>query len=232
MADKIEAKRFVEKRLGGDVIIPTLGVWDNPEKIDFDMLPDQFVLKCNHNSGKGMCICTEKNRLNQVEVVKKLKEGLKENYYIRGREWAYKDIPRKVLAEKYMVDESGKELKDYKFFCFNGSCRFFKIDFDRFTDHHANYYNRNKEYIELGEVVCPPDPNKKLAMPQTIDKMIEYAEQLSEGCPFLRVDFYDVKGNIYFGELTLYPASGCGPFIDEKWDSTIGKMLELPNVNT
>ena len=229
MADKVRAKDYVSGILGESLIIPTLGVWETAESIDFSSLPKQFVLKCNHNSGYGMTICTDKEKLDIEKTVSEARRGLEQDYYIYGREWAYKDIPRRVFAEKYMIDENEGELRDYKFFCFGGKCKFFKIDFDRFIEHHANYFDMNKKLITLGEVICPPVPEKVLRIPDTIDKMAEYAEILAKNHPFLRVDFYDVNGHIYFGEMTFYPSSGCGPFTEEKWDRILGDMLPLPD---
>lgn len=228
MADKIRAKQFVSSILGEDLIIPTLATWDRAEDIDFDSLPNQFVIKCNHNSGLGMAIVKDKNTIDKDKIVLKAKKGLEQDYYLYGREWAYRDIPRKVFAEKYMIDDKVGELRDYKFFCFNGVCKFFKIDFDRFTEHRANYYDRDKQLMTLGEVVCPPNPEKRIQIPDTINQMIEYAEKLAKNCPFVRVDFYDVNNHIYFGELTFYPSSGCGPFTEPGWDEKLGEWLELP----
>lgn len=230
MADKVKAKEYVSELLGDSLIIPTLGVWDRADIIDFSSLPKQFVLKCNHNSGLGMTICTDKDKLDIKKTISDARRGLKQNYYMYGREWAYKDIPRRIFAEKYMIDKKEGELRDYKFFCFGGKCKFFKIDFDRFTEHHANYFDLNRNLLTLGEVICPPKPDKKLRIPDTIDKMVEYAEILSKNHPFLRVDFYDVDGHIYFGEMTFYPSSGFGPFTEEKWDRILGDMLQLPNI--
>lgn len=122
-----------------------------------------------------------------------------------------------------------EELRDYKFFCFNGEVKCFKVDFDRFIEHRANYYSKDKILLRFGEVVCPPDFKRNIAIPDNIDEMINLAEKLSKGHPFLRVDFYSVKEQIYFGELTFFPASGFGEFIPNEWDETLGGWLRLPN---
>ncbi len=228
MADKYAVRQYIAEKLGEQYLIPLLGVWDDPEDIDFDALPEQFVLKCNHNSGLGMCICKDKSKLDIDKVKSELKKGLKQDYYLTAREWPYKDIPKKIIAEKFMIDNETQELRDYKFFCFGGECRCMKVDFDRFIEHHANYYNPQGNSIDLGETVCPPDPNKIVVLPKSKDKMIEYAERLSKDIPFLRVDFYDVNGDIYFGELTFYPASGFGAFTDTDWDCKLGEWIKLP----
>ena len=130
MADKVLVRDYIAKTLGPEYLIPLLGVWDDPDEIDFDKLPDRFVLKCNHNSGLGMCICKDKSKLDIEKVRADLREGLKQDYYLTGREWPYKDIPRKILCEQYMEDAS-LELKDYKFFCFNGVPRYCQVIADR-----------------------------------------------------------------------------------------------------
>ena len=228
MVDKYLVRDYIAKEIGEEYLIPLLGVWDNPDDIDFDALPNQFVLKCNHNSGTGMCICKDKSKLNVEQVLSELHKGYKEDYYVMNREWPYKNVPRKIIAEKYMVDKGTAELRDYKFFCFGGVCKCMKVDFDRFVEHRANYYNPQGNLLDLGETICPPDKQKNIVLPTNMDKMIVLAEKLSQGIPFLRVDFYDVNGQIYFGELTFYPASGFGAFTDDEWDVELGKWIELP----
>lgn len=227
MADKYAVRKHIAETIGEEYLIPLLGVWEDPDEIDFNALPDQFVLKCNHNSGKGMCICKDKSKLNIDDVKRELRKGLKQNYFLTRREWPYKHIPRKIVAEKYMEDSDG-ELKDYKFFCFNGKVKFYKIDFDRFIRHRANYYDLNNNILPFGEAVCPPDFDRRIEIPTCINDMILLAEKLSAGYPFLRVDLYCVKGQIYFGELTFYPASGFGKFIPESYDLKLGNELVLP----
>lgn len=228
MADKVEAKNFVLERLGKDYIIPTLAVWDSAEEIDFNVLPEQFVIKCNHDSGTGLYICKDKSKLNEQKVREGLNKGLKYDYFMLGREWPYKGIPRKVFAEKFMVDESGTELKDYKFFCFNGEVKFFKVDFDRFIDHHANYYDLDWNMLDFGEELVPPKPDHVIEKPLNFDKMVEAAKVLSHGVPFLRVDLYNINGKVYFGEMTFFPAGGLDKYIPDSADGWIGSLLDLP----
>lgn len=228
MVDKLAVKKYVSDKIGKQYIIPTLGVWDRFEDIDFDKLPNQFVLKCTHDSG-GLVICKDKSKFNFHEAKKKIKRSLKKNYYYSGFEWPYKNVLPRIIAEKYMVDESGYELKDYKFFCFNGHVKLFKIDFDRSTEHRANYYSVDGDFLPFGEAVCPPQPKRKLLMPSNREKMILFAEQFAEGIPFLRVDFYEIQGKLYFGELTFFPASGFGRFIPGEWDQKLGQWIILPD---
>ena len=230
MVDKYEAKRYVAERIGEEHIIPTLGVWDCVEDIDFDSLPDQFVLKCTHDSA-GLVICRDKKQLDIIKAKDKLSKALKRNFYYVGREWPYKNVKPRIIAEKYMEDAVMGELRDYKFFCFNGAVKCFKIDFDRFIKHKANYYSPEGDLLPFGENVCPPDFEKDLTMPHSLGKMIDFAQKLSKDIPFLRVDFYEVGKQIYFGELTFYPASGFGLFTPKKWDATLGGWIQLPGIN-
>ena len=233
LVDKYLVREYIRDAIGEEYLIPLLGVWDHPDEIDFDALPNRFVLKCNHNSGLGMCICKDKSKLDIEQVKKELAQGLAENYYLVRREWAYQDVPRKILCERYISDsgidpQSGHDgLSDYKFFCFNGIVKFFKIDFDRFTDHHANYYSPEGELLPFGEADYPPKPDHQLPMPKNLKKMVELSEILSKGHKFLRVDFYEINGAVYFGELTLFPATGMGQFTPVEWDRIIGDWLVL-----
>lgn len=142
-------------------------------------------------------------------------------------EWPYKNIAKRIYAEE-LIENDGKDLCDFKFFCFNGEVKFYKIDFGRFVDHHANYYDRNSKLLPFGEADFPPVPDRSLWIPDNIDTMISIAEKLSEGHSFLRVDLYNVKGKILFGELTFYPASGYGKFTSKEWDNILGSWIELP----
>ena len=227
MVDKYRVREYIAQKIGAEYLIPLLGVWDSPDEIDFAALPEQFVLKCNHNSGLGMCICKDKSPLDLRKVRRELRKGLRQDYYLPGREWPYKDVPRKIIAEKFMIDNEVNELRDYKFFCFRGEVKCFKVDFDRFIDHRANYFDPNGNPMPFGEVVCPPKPDKQLVLPENLDEMIALAEKLSGDVPFLRVDFYNIQGRIYFGELTFSPASGMGKFIPEEWDTVLGRWLQL-----
>lgn len=226
MVDKYAVKEYVANIIGEEHIIPTLGVWDTFDDIDFDSLPDQFVLKCTHDSG-GLVICKDKKALDLKATKRKLSKCLKTNYFFKSREWPYKDVTPRILAEKYMVDEKIGELRDYKFFCFHGQVKCFKVDFDRNVEHRANYYDPKGNLLYFGETVCPPDYEKEIELPNTLCQMEEYAERLSANCPFLRVDFYDVNGNVYFGELTFFPNSGFGSFTDDRWDYQMGEWLSL-----
>ena len=226
MVDKYEVREFISKKIGSQYLIPLIGVWKNYDEIDFSALPEQFVLKTTHDSG-GVRICKDKKTFNYKEAELFLKNRLNTNYFYMTREWPYKNVKPRIICEKYMIDDSLNELMDYKFFCFNGKVKFFKIDFDRFINHKANYYDRNGNLLLFGEVVCPPDFNKKLNFPKSLNKMIAMAEIISKDLYFLRVDFYEVNGQIYFGELTFFPDAGFGKFTDNNVDLEIGELLKL-----
>ena len=208
MVDKCEVKKYVAERIGEEHIIPTLGVWDNFDDIDFERLPNQFVLKCTHDSG-GLVICRDKRKMDIQAAKQIIEKSLRRDFFTKGREWPYKNVKPRIIAEKYMEDTATSELRDYKFFCFGGTCKCFKVDFDRFVEHHANYFDPQGNLLDLGETICPPKEGKVIKLPESKYEMIRLAEKLSKDIPFLRVDFYDVNGEIYFGELTFYPASPC-----------------------
>lgn len=229
LVDKYRVKQYITKLIGEEYVIPTLGVWNNVDDIDFKSLPEKFVLKCNNDSG-GIVICKNKKDFDEAKAKSFLKERLKNNGYWYGREWPYKNVKPCIIAEKYMEDSISKDIKDYKFFCFNGSMEFFDIDIDRFIEHRANYYDRNGNFLPFGKTYCPPDYTKKIEMPKNLDKMIELAETISHNTVLSRIDFYEIDGQVYFGEITFYPGSVFSPFTDEKWDYKLGDMIDLPNI--
>jgi len=226
MVDKYKVKEYVANIIGKEYIIPTLGVWDNPEEIKFDKLPNQFVLKCNHNSGLGMCICKDKTKLDIKKVKKELTNGLKQDYYLTNREWPYKNVPRKIIAEQYMEDKEIKGLIDYKFFCFNGQPKFMYISNDIGMNPHTDFFDMDKNML-LFRIKDPPSL-KKPTIPKQFEQMKQIAICLSKNIPHVRVDFYIVKEQIYLGELTFFHNSGFIKFTPNEWDKKIGDWLVLP----
>lgn len=228
MVDKYEAKKYIASIIGEEHIIPTIGIYNSVDEIPWEKLPNQFVLKCTHDSG-GIVICKDKERLDIEKAKAKLSRGLAKSYFYLYREWPYKNVKPRIICEKYIVDESGIELKDYKFFCFNGIPKLFKVDFNRSSDHRANYYDLEWILLDFGEVMCPPDSSRIIPKPKNFDLMVSIAKKLSRDEPFVRVDLYNNNGNIYFGELTFFPATGMGRFTSDEWDKTMGIWMELPN---
>lgn len=229
MVDKIEAKKYVANIIGDRYIIPTIAVWNSADDIDFEKLPDQFVLKCNHDSGTGMCICKNKSKINPSKVKEELNLGLRSDYYRLSREWPYKNVRRKVFAEKYMDQGDSNDLTDYKWFCFNGEpiyCQVIKdrstcetIDFFDVNWNHQNFIGLNPRAVHAK--ICPTQP-------QNLELMLEIAKKLSHGLPFSRIDLYEIDGNVYFGEITLFPMSGFGGFTPNYMDLELGKLINLP----
>lgn len=227
--DKYKVREYVAKTIGEAYLIPLLGVWDSPTEIDFSMLPNKFVLKCNHNSGLGMIICTDKSKLDIHRVKKDLKRGMEQNYYLVGREWPYKNVPKKIIAEKYMENKNGEEgLNDYKFYCFSGRVEFVMINTERFSKGGARADYVDREYNRL-EMKWGYDRSKELpSKPEKFSEMIELAEKLAEGIPHVRIDLYFSNGNIYFGEMTFFDGSGFAKFEPKDWDYILGAKLKLP----
>ena len=226
LVDKYEAKEIVRKRIGDEYIIPTLGVWNSFNEIDFDKLPDKFVLKTTHDSG-GVAVCMDKSDKTISSARKKINKSLKHNFFYEHREYPYKNIKPRIIAEQYMVDESGTELKDYKFFCFDGKCKMLYVATDRGID-DVKFDFFDTDFNHLPFVQGHPWANKKIIKPAGFERMIELAETLSKGFLHVRVDLYDINGKIYFGELTFFHFSGNVPFEPEEWDYKIGEWLKLP----
>ncbi|MBS5527979.1 MAG: glycosyl transferase [Prevotella sp.] len=225
MVDKYEAKEYVKKIIGEEYIIPTLGVWDNFDEIDFDKLPNQFVLKTTHDSG-GIVVCKDKTKLDLNVARKKLEKSLQHNFFYEHREYPYKDVKPRIIAEKFMVDESGTELKDYKFFCFDGIVKMLFVATDRPFDTRFDFYDMDFKHLPFKQ--GHPLATKEIRKPNGFEEMKRIASTLSKGIPHVRVDLYDINGKIYFGELTFFHFSGNVPFEPKEWDYKIGEWLKLP----
>lgn len=226
LVDKYKVREFISQTIGEEYLIPLLGVWDKFDEIDFGELPNKFVLKPNHTSG-DVFICKDKTKVNFDELRTKVNAWLEREYYWEHREWPYKNIKPRIFAEKYMVDESGVELKDYKFFCFNGEPKALYVATDRGIDTRFNFYDM--QFNQLPFMQHYKNSTKKINKPQGFDEMVILATTLSTGIPHVRVDFYDVNGKIYFGELTFYHLSGLEKFEPDEWDYKLGSWLELPD---
>ena len=229
LVDKYQVREYIKDKLGEEYLIPLLGVWNDPSEIDFDALPQQFVLKCNHNSGLGMCICKDKSKLDISNVRSELRKGLKQDYYLTGREWHYKNVPKIIICEQYMEDGNGlDELTDYKFFCFQGNVNCVMACTDRssgnpkfyFFDQQWNLLRYNKRGKEASAGFTPERP-------ENLDQMFEIASELSKDLRFSRIDLYSCGGKVYFGEITFFPDSGFDSNFLPEADKLLGSMISL-----
>lgn len=228
LVDKHEVKSLIAAKIGPEYIIPTLGVWDDFDEIDFEKLPDQFVLKCTHDSG-GLVICKDKSDLNVGEIKKKINKCLKHSYFWGDREWPYKNVRPRIIAEKYMEDSQTNELRDYKFFCFNGTVKALFIATDRYKGEHETKFDFfDENYTHLPFTNGHPNADVIPQKPECFEEMKRIAAVLSEGIPQVRVDLYEVDGKVYFGEMTFFHWSGHMPFEPEEWDYIFGSWIDLP----
>ncbi len=227
MVDKYAAKDYVSKIIGGKYIIPTLGVWDKPEEIDWESLPNRFVLKTTHGGGNtGVVICKDKTTFDRQKAIDKLNDSLKQDIYRTLREWPYKNVPRRIIAEQFIESEDG-DLPDYKFFCFDGLVKALFIGTERGSgDVKFDYYDADFNHLDL--VQFHPMSGKQLQKPVCFEEMKQVAAKLSKGIPQVRVDLYEVNGKVLFGEMTFFHHGGVTPFHPERWDYTFGSWIELP----
>ena len=231
MVDKYEAKQYVSNIIGKEYIIPTYDVYEKFEDIDFEKLPNQFVLKTTHDSG-GLVICRDKKTFNYKKAKTKLNKDLKKNYYLNGREWPYKNVHPRIIAEKYMQNKEEKELKDYKFYCFNGKPLFLYVSegLENHKTARISFYDIDYNEVPFSRTDYQQFEEKP-KKPVNFEKMKELAEKLSKGHAFLRVDFYEINNKIYFGELTFTPNSGLMLFKPKEYDEILGNLIELPIKN-
>lgn len=233
LADKIAVRDYVAEKIGMRYVTPLLGVWDDPDEIDLNALPERFVLKCSHNSG-GVITCLDKASFNWQGAKRTLKRQLSSNYYAVGREWLYKDIPPRVLAEAYIGGEDGTPPRDYKFFCFNGVVRAMIVCMDR-TARHVSYYYFDREFnilpINRQTVRRLRDEKagklEKIEKPPHFEEMRTLAETLSQGILHVRVDFYDTAAGIRFGEYTFFDSSGFDEDFTKEGAKIMGDFLHL-----
>lgn len=230
LVDKAEVKPWVAERIGWEHVVPTLGVWDSFDDIDFGALPERFVLKCTHDSG-GLAICRDLSTFDMAAARRKIERSLANNYFWSGREWPYKDVRPRIIAEEYL-DPAGEQvgLTDYKVMCFGGQarCEFTctgRADGNLHVDFFDTEWNHMPFTRHYPNADVPPEA------PERLKDMVAMAERLSEGMPFVRVDFYEVAGQYYFGEMTFYPGSGMEEFDPERWDEELGSWIELPELD-
>lgn len=233
MVDKYAVKDYVADKIGRQHIIPTLGVWNNPEDIQWDTLPNQFVLKTTHGGGGGgVVIVKDKNTIDKQAVIKKLHKAMKSDIYKYYKEWPYKNVPRRIIAEQYMEDNSQKpnvkeDLPDYKFFCFNGEPKYCQVITGRNDKMCIDFFDKDWHHQPFHEPKNYPFADVEPQRPNNYEQMWNAARELAKDKDFSRIDFYQIQDNVYFGEITFYPSSGFGGFSPENYDEILGKMITL-----
>lgn len=226
MVDKYEVRKFVTSRVGPEYLVKTLGVWEKAEDINFDSLPEKFVLKCTHDCG-GLVICRDKKKLDFAAVRKQLNDSLKINFYYQGREWPYKNVKPRIYAEEYMEDVGEAQLTDYKVFCFDGVPQIIQVDYDRYEGHKRQFFDCDWNRMNIS-FHFKSDTMKKIKKPVVLSEMLDLAKRLSAGFPHLRTDFYIVNNKLYVGEMTFFHGTGFGKWWPEGTDEWLGSLLKLP----
>lgn len=225
LVDKHDVKQYIEDKIGKKYIIPTIGMWEVFDDIDFNTLPNQFVLKCTHDSG-GLVICKDKTKLDIKKARRKINSCLKHNFFWGMREWPYKDVKPRIIAEQYMEDPATSELRDYKFFCFDGEVKALFIASDRQNPKEEtkfDFFDADFNHLPFRN----GHPNAKIPpkKPVCFNEMKSIAAKLSKGIPEVRVDLYEVDGRVYFGEMTFFHWSGMTPFEPKEWDSLVSTKI-------
>ena len=232
MVDKYAVKKYVAKLVGEQYVIPTIGVWNSPEEIDWDNLPCQFVLKTTHGGGnEGVVVCKDKSTFDRSAACEKLRKSLKQDLYKIHREWQYKGVRKRIIAEEYKEDSKTHSLDDYKFFCFNGEVKalFVATGRQEYDEPRFDYFDADFNHLDL--IQHHPMSGKIITKPISFGEMKKVAQVLSKGLPSVRIDLYEVDGKVYFGEYTFTHHGGLVPFHPEKWDYTFGSWITLPSKN-
>ena len=225
LVDKYEVRKYISKKIGKEYLIPLLGLYNKYEDINFEILPNQFVIKCTHDSG-GVVICKDKSKFDFKKAKRKINTAMRRNFYYTGREWPYKNIKPRIIIEQYMEDKKAKELIDYKVMCFDGKPEFSFTCTERYNS------GLKVTFFDLDWNKMPferhyPASKKEIEKPANYKLMLEFSKKLSENIPFVRVDWYEINGKLYFGELTFYPGSGMEEFNPEEWDEKIGNLISI-----
>lgn len=231
LVDKYEVKNVVSNLIGEKYVIPTLGLWENTDDIVFDDLPQKFVLKCTHDSGSTI-IVDKKEPLDIQEIKNRLEKNLKKNYYLYSREWAYRGVTPRIIAEPYLNDYDtgvggGTDLYDYKFMCYNGQVKCSFVCTERQSESGLKVTFFDREWNRMPFERHYHASSQEIKRPDCYDEMLAIAEKLSQNIPFVRIDLYEISGKIYFGEYTFYPGGGLEEFSDEKWDRLLGDWMVI-----
>lgn len=235
LVDKCEAKEYVANMLGQKYIIPTIGIWDSFDRIDFDALPNEFVLKTTSGGGStGVVLCRDKLMFDKEQAKKRLESSAQNDIYKNSGEWVYKDLKPRYIAEQFMSEcsnsqNANKDLSDYKFYCFGGEPKYCQVIRDRNTVETIDFYDMDWNLMPFVGL-NPSASNGKIPVekPGSLDEMISIAKVLSANIPFVRIDLYLINKKIYFGEITFYPSSGFGKFKPAEWDAILGSLVKLP----
>lgn len=228
LADKYGVKEYIADKIGEEYLIPTLGVWDKFDDIDFDTFPNEFVLKCTHDSG-GLVICKDKSKLDIESARRKISKSLKTNYFWHAREWPYKNVKPRIIAEKFMKDRDFDNLNVFKIFNFNGEPKIIQtIQNDKMPNETIDYFDTDWNLLDLKQNY--PNSQNPLPRPGTLTKMLDLARILAnDTAPFIRTDFYEINDKVYFSEFTFYSDSGFAKFTPEEWDLKLGDWINLQN---
>ena len=229
MVDKYEVRNYIKKKIGEKYLIPIIGKYNCFEEIEFKKLPNKFVLKCTHDSG-GVVICNDKNNFDIKKAKKKLNDALNKNYFYLWREWPYKNVKPQIICEEFIEDKNSSDLKDYKFMCFNGKVKCIFVCSNRNNDGGLKVDFYDTKWNKLPFERHYKNSLEDIKKPIMLNEMIKLSEVLSQNIPFIRVDFYEVNGKIYFGELTFYPGSGLEEFNPKKYDEILGSWIILPKI--
>ncbi|MBT8393378.1 MAG: glycosyltransferase [Bacteroidia bacterium] len=230
LVDKYEVRAYVQDKIGSQYLNDIYGIYDKPEDIPFDGLPDQFVVKATHASSYNL-IVRDKKKLNRVKAARLFRKWLRKNQYYRmGQEWAYKDVPPRLLVEKILNEDGKGSLTDYKFYCFDGAAKFIDVHIDRDEDHKQGCFDLDFNLLPFGKSSNYKSIASGLAKPDNFKEMVKLSETLATNFPFVRVDFYSIEGNAIFGEMTFYPSDGRKDFYPDNYNKIIGDYFVLPKL--
>lgn len=224
LVDKLAVRDYIREKIGEDYLFPLLGSWDSFDDIDFDALPDKFVLKCNHDSGSVKLI-TDKSKMDKAALKAFFERRLATNAYCLGREYPYKDVPPKMMAEAFMEAPDGGGINDYKFFCFQGKPKLLFVATDRATDVRFDFFDMDFQHLDI--VNIHEQSGKEIQKPSCFEEMKSLAETLSQGMEFVRIDLYEIGGRVYFGEFTFFHGGGFYLFHPAHWENDLGDLLPL-----
>lgn len=227
LVDKLAVRDVISNKLGGEYLFPLLGSWDSFDEIDFDSLPEKFVLKCNHDSGSVKLI-TNKNDIDREELSNFFSERLKLNAFCLGREYPYKNVKPKIMAEAFMESPKGEGINDYKFFCFNGTPEIMFVATDRATDVKFDFYDMDFKHLDI--VNIHEQSGKQIPKPECFEQMKKIAQKLSQGMKFVRIDLYEIDGKIYFGEYTFFHGGGFYLFNPPHWEKSLGDKIKTDEI--